>query len=167
MSHNLKCSAPKRKFKKTKHDDWVCALCQNYNYSFRVQCTSYLIQATAAISSPGQQTPRPYSSFLKSKRRTVNQKHAMKQGQFRIFHTWSSSASVNSSQLMKVGIISLMPGILPSCSGLARLSIEPADGFFIEYLHFFLTNSSIKCQFHFMESEKSPNQILSIYCTLP
>lgn len=32
-----------------KYDDWVCLLCQNYNYSFRSTCKPNLIQATDVI----------------------------------------------------------------------------------------------------------------------
>ena len=28
------------KAKKVKHNDWICSLCNNYNYSFRVSCSS-------------------------------------------------------------------------------------------------------------------------------
>lgn len=42
MSHPTHPTHPNPKPKKTKHDDWVCTLCKNYNYSFRAQCTSPL-----------------------------------------------------------------------------------------------------------------------------
>ena len=43
------------KYKKnnnTRHGDWICQFCQNYNYSFRVICNRYIIKAIDAQLNP-------------------------------------------------------------------------------------------------------------------
>lgn len=46
-------SSPKNHFpKNSRYDDWLCLLCQNHNYSFRLICTQNTMQATDAISKP-------------------------------------------------------------------------------------------------------------------
>ena len=51
-------NANKSNGQKTAHyDDWMCLLCQNHNYSFRLICNSRPTQATAATSRPRNKMP--------------------------------------------------------------------------------------------------------------
>ena len=46
------------KNKKVKHNDWICEICSNYNYSFRVQCNFNLIQVTAVKHNQQKQSTK-------------------------------------------------------------------------------------------------------------